>query len=117
MKKRLLIMLLFISTFGCLFTGGEKSLIIPYLFIELGLVNELLQNIIILTYLISIQFLIFYLLFAKRKIFFILIPLIYVVGFQLLNFRLGNFSNWEISLYSLIPFIIIWVLLIIRIRK
>ena len=105
----------FISTFFPLFSGDSKGILLPYVLIEIGLFDYLFNGNIdfleigFLFIMLLIQLPILILIWTNKKVYFIIFPLLFLLGFIVLNFYDLNFKDWDKSLYSLIPFIIIWI--------
>lgn len=122
-SKPIIIFLLFISSFICVFTGNEKGLIFPIIFIELGLIDTLIdgkitnKDLLFLIILILIQFPILSLLKFKKFVNKIIIPSIFIVGYLSLNFYDLNFKDGEKAIVYSIPFLIIWIMLLIKKNK
>ena len=117
-KSIIIVLLLFISTLFCLFTGNEKGLKIPFSLAELGLIQYFISGKInlneftYLIYMLVIQTqLIFLLKFTSRK-WRIFSPLVFIIGFLLLNFYDLDFRDWYYAICSLLPFFIFWFLLL-----
>lgn len=125
MKKiiKFLIIILFISTLFPYFTGDPKGILIPYGFIEIGLLDMLFkgsinsEEVLLLVFMLVIQFniLLLFKTFKRKNI--ILFPCIFLIGYLIINFHDLNFKDWEKSTYSLLPFIIIWIILCLVEKK
>lgn len=114
----LLVVGLLIFSNICMFTGNEKGIIFPFGLIEMGLISELLNGkidfdeLILLLSIFTIQVPLLFLFSLKKRFYDIVFPLIFIVGYLILNFYDFNFKDWEQSVIYLIPFIVEWIILI-----
>ncbi|WP_115460963.1 hypothetical protein [Winogradskyella aurantiaca] len=120
---RTLIIVLFISTLIPYFTGDSKGMLIPYGLMEIGIIYELVQGnagileFLLLLVLLAIQIPIISLLSIPSKKKFKLRPIIFLVGFMIINFANLKFKNWDQAFISLIPFILIWLILLFLVQR
>jgi len=120
---KLLIVLLFLTTLLPYFTGDSKGLLIPYGYAVLGLIDQVIRGyggineVLLAIWLIAMQSQLLLLLKFNGKRLIIILPSIFLTGFLVLNFYNLNFKDYEKAFISLLPFAIIWILLLIADKK